>query len=220
MSNLLNAIVQYLNQDLNRMEELNKELGEEITILKQAKNVKKEDNRLLSLEEKLKRKIEERENRLESLKKEYIKIRDFTTEIYGERIKNVFKTYKLLNNLGRESKKLGLKAYHEDFCWKRDTKEKMYFNEDYQNRLGFHCKKTVISDSTKNNELYIDLTIWIIYTDDKDFTINIFSNGEYTNDNALSLETKKVIAISELAKVFEEFEKRINDCVEKILEEQ
>jgi hypothetical protein len=34
------------------------------------------------------------------------------------------------------------------------------------------------------------------------------------------METKKVIAISELAKAFEEFEKRINECVEKILEEQ
>lgn len=221
MSNLLNAIVQYLNQDLNKMEELNKELGEEITNLKQTKNTKKEDNKLLSLEEKLKRRIEERENRLESLRKEYVKVRDFTQEIYGERIKSVFKTYKLLNNLGKESKKLGLKAYHEDFRWKRDIKEKMYFNEDYQNRLGFHCKKTTISDSTKDNQLYIDIMIWIIYTEDKDdLTINVFSNGEYTNDNALSLETKKVIAICELAKVFEEFEKRINDCVEKILEEQ
>ena len=221
MSNLLNAIVQYLNQDLNKMEELNKELGEEITILKQTKNIKKEDNKLLSLEEKLKRRIEEREDRIESLRKEYVKVRDFTQEIYNERIKSVFKTYKLLNNLGRESKKLGLKAYHEDFRWKRDIKEKMYFNEDYQNRLGFHCKKTTISDSTKDNQLYIDIMIWIIYTEDKnDFTINIFSNGEYTNDNALSLETKKVIAICELAKAFEEFEKRINDCVEKILEEQ
>jgi hypothetical protein len=219
MSNLLNAIVQYLNQDLNKMEELNKELGEEITNLKQVKNVKKEDNKLLSLEEKLKKRIEERENRLESLKKEYVKVRDFTIEIYGERIKNVFKTYSLLCKLDEKNHRLGLKTYSQDFEYQRnDEKQKMYF---LSGRLFWFNAKVVKSDSVSIGSLNIRFISYFVYDKENDIiTFNIHDNCEYTNDNALSLETKKVIAICELANAFENFEKRINDCVEKILEEQ
>lgn len=219
MSNLLNAIVQYLNQDLNKMEELNKELGEEITTLKQTKNIKKEDNKLLSLEEKLKMKIEEKKNRLESLKKEYLKVRDFTIKIYEERIKNVFKTYYLLSRLDMENNKLGLKTYSQDFEYKREgNSHTMYFNSG---RLFFFFTKVVQSDSVSVGNLSVRFISYFVYDNENDMiTFNIHDNCEYSNDNELSMETKKVIAICELAKHFEEFEKRINECVEKILEEQ
>lgn len=219
MSNLLNAIVQYLNQDLNKMEELNKELGKEITNIKQTKNTKKEDIKLLSLEEKLKRKIEERENRLESLKKEYIKVRDFTIEIYGERIKNVFKTYSLLCKLDEKNNRLGLKTYSQDFEYKRnDEPQKMYF---LGGRLFWFNTKVVKSDSVSVGNLNIRFISYFAYDKENDIiTFNIHDNGNFSNDNELSMETKKVIVICELAKIFEEFEKRINDCIKKILEEQ
>ena len=97
----------------------------------------------------------------------------------------------------------------------------MYFDDAYKNKLGFHYKKTIISDLTRNNELYIDIMFWFHYNEERDdLTLNIFSNQRYTNDNELSEETKKVVAVCEIAKAFEEFEKEINNCIEEILEEQ
>lgn len=213
MNNLLKAITNYLSQDLNKMEELNNLLSSEITNLKMAKNEQKEDNLILSLEEKLKNKINEKENKILKLKEEFKNIKDYFLKVYGDRIKRIYNIYFTLDSLDKKQYELGLPRYSQVLTGTRP----MYFGiYGCSNKLWFNY---VFEGEFEKERIIINSTFYFSYNIEKDdLTININNRNEYNCDNNYTLAIKDVLTIKQMIIAFEKFEKEVNELVEKILE--
>lgn len=214
MNNLLKAITKYLNQDLNKMEELNNLLSNEITTLKKAKNEQKKDNLILNLEENLKNKINEKESKILKLKEEFKNIEDYFLKVYGDRIKRIYNIYFALDSLDKKQYELGLPRYSQILT---STNRPMYFDFRNSYKLCFNYEFTGEFDKEK---IIINSTFYFSYNKEKDdLTININNRNEYNCDNNYTLAMKDVLTIKQMIIAFEKFEKDVNELVEKILGE-
>ena len=217
MKTLLNAIIKYLDKDLNKLGELNKLLSEEITLLEKAKNEQKEDDKLVSLEEKIKRKINEKEKRIEDYMFAYQTAKEMFLAFYKERIIKCYNIYEMLTKLDEKSKSFGLVQYSEVlenrgydmyFDGYHNSKERLFFN--YVNQRIVEEEKVVINS-----------TFYLSYDkENNDLTLNIMSKNEYNCDNKLTLIMKDYFTITAMVDAFEKFEERVNDLIETILEEE
>lgn len=213
MKNLLNTIIKYLNEDLNKLGELNKLLSEEIIFLEKAKNEQKEDNKLISLEEKLMKKINEKERRIDDYKLAFKTAKEMLLTFYKERIIKCIETYNMLRKLDEKSRELGLKQYSKVL-----EDGDMHFFNYYYNRLYFRYHGT---RNVENEKIIIDSTFYLYYNkENNDLTLNINNRNEYTCDNNLTLAIKDYLVVIEMVNEFEKFEEKVNKLVEEILEEE
>ena len=217
MKNLLNAIIKYLNEDLNKLGELNKLLSEEIILLEKAKNEQKEDNRIISLEEKIKRKINEKERRIEDYVLAYKTAKDMFLTFYKERIIKCYDIYETLTKLDKKGNSLGLgqyskvlenRGYNMHFDGYHYLKERLFFN---------YVDQKIVEEE----KVIINSTFYLSYDkENNELTLNINNRNEYSCDNKLTLVMKDYFTIIAMVDAFEKFEERVNNLVEKILEEE
>ena len=217
MKNLLKAITKYLNEDVVKLQELEKGLTEEINKLKATKKV--EDSTAKEIEEILNERINLVESAIQDIKNRFNTEKEMFLTLYGDRIKRVINIYSKLKKVDYKLGNYGLESYAH--LLERDSKTENNWNKCH---LEFKVRHIYLYFHEKSEQYYeeqkvlIDSTFYVaLDLETKELVLGIDNRNQFTCDNAYTLALKDLLTIQRLAKKFERLEEIANGIVEEIL---
>ena len=220
MSNLLKAITNYLNEDLEEMKKLEIELKDEIQTI-QSNKEKKQKETYSSLENILLKKTNDIKQEIEDIKQQTKQVQDSFLFLYKDRIKHVIEIYKTLKKVDIENERLPIekKATLLERERARQLGYPMYIDDWLPLWNGKSVSNCILFDFKKNtyikgHKIIIDAIVYITENN-----INFFKQQQYTFDNDFTFAQKDLMTFQAIEEQFIKFEEKVNNYVKKLIEE-